>query len=117
MKMDDNKERQELTEHRDRIAIAAMQGLMRHWELFDEHGGSINDYPDKLSGLSTFTSMAGAVMNAGWGACHPILDRETYASALAEDAYFIAQEMLRCRNKLDRELDLLVALAEPEARS
>lgn len=115
MKMEDaDKKREELREHRDRIAIAAMQGLMRHWELVDEHGCALHDLSD------TFASLAGSAMCEGWGADHPSASGETYAYALASDAYFISQEMLRCRNKLDQEVDLLAVVnaeLEPEARS
>lgn len=88
--------KKEMIELRDRIAIAAMQGLLRHWERFDENGCSVHDAND-----ADFGSLAQAAMCEGWGSEHPVKPACTYAYRLASDAYYIAEEMLRCRKDLE----------------
>jgi len=82
---------------RDMFAAQALLGLMHHWEKFDEDGclGSRKD---------NVTSLAQQAIVHGWGSDHPdeygvisLSGKQSYAKALADDAYFIADAMMEAR--------------------
>lgn len=81
---------------RDRIAIGAMQSLIKAYIVFDGCGDNNQQSKDP-----TFSSLASDAMGSGWGS-ESDLESLSIAGRLAWDAYAIADAMLIERDK-DRD--------------
>lgn len=88
--------KQERRAMRDRFALAAMQSLIQNFAIMDAQGYGQSIDPNDLQGFA-FISIAGEAHEVGWGYKNEI--GCSRGMILADEAYMIAQLMMKARDE------------------